>query len=425
MKYQKLASLRNVTCWPTVIGTSLDYREDGQCGAGHWSSQGVTLIRLSSFSGNFHSGHFSIVIWWKFNHEEGKREIRDDLWHHPGICRTIWTFPEKNIPLDVSRFFPYGASDCCVCLHRCYVAAMLTCLDILSQVTSWTTDVPLRCVERQSSQLTLSMRQREQRDSCRPSTWRRLSSCLTGATSLMRGLDTSHWNRIVTNIALGQPTFVTAGIRNFHSAPMVSERWPRIASYPPAFNVQPQRGAARLNSCTTTASWPQVWSRSLTSSASAPTWSQSSTVSTCSELWWAPICSVGSRTSPAGWTLWWSPASPVRSPGVSGGKNHMISVIFKNNLSRAFCGGSFGLYGYAILRFLSGMGGIGAFVTAFVLAVEHAGSRFTMVLGVAIMIPFSMGEVALGLAAYLVRDWRLLQIVTHLPLLGGLDINSS
>ena len=43
-----------------------------------------------------------------------------------------------------------------------------------------------------------------------------------------------------------------------------------------------------------------------------------------------------------------------------------------------------------MLRFLSGMGGIGAFVTAFVLAVEHAGSRFTMVLGVVIMIPFSI-----------------------------------
>ena len=76
------------------------------------------------------------------------------------------------------------------------------------------------------------------------------------------------------------------------------------------------------------------------------------------------------------------------------------------------------MYGYGILRFLTGMGGIGAFVSAFVLAVEHAGSRFTMVIGVAIMIPFSTGEAALGLAAYLVRDWKLLQIVTHLPLLG-------
>merc|ERR550519_2071004 len=29
-----------------------------------------------------------------------------------------------------------------------------------------------------------------------------------------------------------------------------------------------------------------------------------------------------------------------------------------------------------------------------------------------------MGEASLGLAAYLVRDWKLLQIITHLPLLG-------
>ena len=76
------------------------------------------------------------------------------------------------------------------------------------------------------------------------------------------------------------------------------------------------------------------------------------------------------------------------------------------------------MYGYAISRFLAGMGGIGGFVTAFVLAVEHAGSRFTMLIGVAIMIPFALGEASLGLAAYLVRDWKLLQIITHLPLLG-------
>ena len=85
---------------------------------------------------------------------------------------------------------------------------------------------------------------------------------------------------------------------------------------------------------------------------------------------------------------------------------------------RAFCGGQFGIYGYAMSRFLAGAGGIGGFVTAFVLAVEHAGSRFTMLIGVAIMIPFSMGLASLGLAAYLVRDWKLLQIIIHLPLLG-------
>ena len=76
------------------------------------------------------------------------------------------------------------------------------------------------------------------------------------------------------------------------------------------------------------------------------------------------------------------------------------------------------MYGYAVSRFLAGAGGIGGFVTAFVLAVEHAGSRFTMLIGVAIMIPFAMGEASLGLAAYLVRDWKLLQVITHLPLMG-------
>ena len=83
------------------------------------------------------------------------------------------------------------------------------------------------------------------------------------------------------------------------------------------------------------------------------------------------------------------------------------------------------MYGYAISRFMSGMGGIGGFVTAFVLAVEHAGSRFTMLIGVAIMIPFAMGEASLGLAAYLVRDWKLLQIITHLPLLGKLAASAA
>ena len=92
--------------------------------------------------------------------------------------------------------------------------------------------------------------------------------------------------------------------------------------------------------------------------------------------------------------------------------------MIKTTSRRTFCGGELGLYGYAISRFMAGMGGIGGFVTAFVLAVEHAGSRFTMLIGVAIMIPFAMGEASLGLAAYLVRDWKLLQVITHLPLMG-------
>ena len=64
------------------------------------------------------------------------------------------------------------------------------------------------------------------------------------------------------------------------------------------------------------------------------------------------------------------------------------------------------------------MGGIGCFMVSFVLAVEHVGARFTALIGVAIEIPFALGQVVLGVEAYLLRDWRVIQVVAHLPLLG-------
>ena len=64
------------------------------------------------------------------------------------------------------------------------------------------------------------------------------------------------------------------------------------------------------------------------------------------------------------------------------------------------------------------MGGIGCFMVSFVLAVEHVGFKFTMLVGIAIGIPFSIGEAILGIEAAIVRDWRSLQILAHLPLLG-------
>ena len=56
------------------------------------------------------------------------------------------------------------------------------------------------------------------------------------------------------------------------------------------------------------------------------------------------------------------------------------------------------------------MGGIGCFMVCFVLAVEHVGFRFTMLVGIAIEIPFALGEGVLGVEAVLVRDWRHLQV---------------
>ena len=85
---------------------------------------------------------------------------------------------------------------------------------------------------------------------------------------------------------------------------------------------------------------------------------------------------------------------------------------------RAFCGGRWGAYGYGVTRILTGMGGIGCFMVSFVLVVEHVGARFTSLIGVAIEIPFAIGQGVLGLEAYFVRDWRALQILAHLPLLG-------
>ena len=87
----------------------------------------------------------------------------------------------------------------------------------------------------------------------------------------------------------------------------------------------------------------------------------------------------------------------------------VVTVSLSGTLG-AFCGGEWGLHGYALLRFVTGMGGIGCFMVCFVLAVEHVGYKFTMLIGIAIEIPFALGEALLGVEAYLVRDWRSLQV---------------
>ena len=55
----------------------------------------------------------------------------------------------------------------------------------------------------------------------------------------------------------------------------------------------------------------------------------------------------------------------------------MVSLLLtagSGALSALFPGQS-GLHSYAVLRFLTGMGGIGCFMSCFVLAVEHVGHR--------------------------------------------------
>lgn len=54
-------------------------------------------------------------------------------------------------------------------------------------------------------------------------------------------------------------------------------------------------------------------------------------------------------------------------------------------------------FGYGILRIITGMGGIGCFMVTFVLAVEYIGAKYTMLFGIAIEIPFAIGELIFGL----------------------------
>lgn len=72
---------------------------------------------------------------------------------------------------------------------------------------------------------------------------------------------------------------------------------------------------------------------------------------------------------------------------------------------------------FGIMRFLSGVGAKGLFMIAFVLCVEFTGPKYSAYLGIAIEIPFALGEMVLGLQAYFVRDWMQLQLVAYAPII--------
>lgn len=72
---------------------------------------------------------------------------------------------------------------------------------------------------------------------------------------------------------------------------------------------------------------------------------------------------------------------------------------------------------YIAFRFVTSMGGVGMFITAFVLCMEFIGPSYRTICGFGIEIPFAMGELYVGFLAYFVRDWRTLQVVIAGPFL--------
>ena len=72
---------------------------------------------------------------------------------------------------------------------------------------------------------------------------------------------------------------------------------------------------------------------------------------------------------------------------------------------------------FTMMRFLTGFGAKGLFMIAFVMTVECVGQNVAMLMGIAINIPFAVGEMILVWEAYAFRDWYSLQLMAHLPTL--------
>ena len=56
------------------------------------------------------------------------------------------------------------------------------------------------------------------------------------------------------------------------------------------------------------------------------------------------------------------------------------------------------------------MGGMGSFMTSFVLATEFVGTKYRAVCGIMIEVPFALGQLYIVLLAYYIRDWVILQV---------------
>ena len=70
---------------------------------------------------------------------------------------------------------------------------------------------------------------------------------------------------------------------------------------------------------------------------------------------------------------------------------------------------------YVVARFLTSCGGMGLFITTFVIAMEFVGTKYRSLCGIAIEFPFALGELYVIFLAYIIRDWRVYQLVIGIP----------
>jgi len=71
---------------------------------------------------------------------------------------------------------------------------------------------------------------------------------------------------------------------------------------------------------------------------------------------------------------------------------------------------------FCALRFVTGIGGMGQFLITYVWGVEATGKKFRVPIGVMYQVLFSTGSCFMGLLAYLVRDWKTLQLIAGIPM---------